>query len=110
MGTLSIRENLYFSAALRLPSKMSHRERKMRVDKVVHELGLENVENSKVNVCRKYTCVTSMHNALITLANSVAALANMNSPGCVVVVINNGSSLVTRLIPILLHAESGRIW
>lgn len=49
MGTLSIRENLYFSAALRLPSKMTHKERKKRVDKVVQELGLENVENSKVN-------------------------------------------------------------
>ena len=53
MGTLSICENLYFSAALRLPSKMSHKERKMRVDKVVQELGLENVQNSKVNM----TCV-----------------------------------------------------
>ena len=49
MGTLSIRENLYFSATLRLPSKMSHKERKMRIDKVVHELGLKSVENSKVN-------------------------------------------------------------
>ena len=75
MGTLSIRENLYFSAILRLPSKMSHKERKMRVDKVVQELGLENVENSKVSVYRKYTCMTAMHNALITvMANSNFAL------------------------------------
>ena len=58
MGTLSIRENLYFSAALRLPSKMSHKERKMRVDKVVQELGLESVENSKVknNTLQFGTC------------------------------------------------------
>lgn len=49
MGTLSIRENLHFSAALRLPSHMTYRERKERVDKVVQELGLEKVENSKVS-------------------------------------------------------------
>ena len=55
MGTLSIRENLYFSAALRLPSKMSHEERRMRVDKVVQELGLENVKNSKVKRRHKST-------------------------------------------------------
>ena len=42
MGTLSVRENLFFSAALRL--NMSGKERKAtcRVDKVIHELGLDN--------------------------------------------------------------------
>ena len=68
MGTLSIRENLYFSAALRLPSKMSHEERKMRVDKVVQELGLENVQNSKVNI----TCVLChKQNLMITISHII---------------------------------------
>jgi ABC-type multidrug transport system ATPase subunit len=64
MGTLSIRENLYFSAALRLPSKMSHKERKMRVDKVVQELGLENVQNSKVNI------IILCHKQMITISRT----------------------------------------
>ena len=48
MGTLSVRENLSFSAALRL--NMSARERKARVDKVIHELGLDNCADTKVMV------------------------------------------------------------
>ena len=47
-GTLTVRENLFFSAALRLPSHMSMRERRERVDKVISELRLEDCADSKV--------------------------------------------------------------
>ena len=48
MGTLSVRENLHFSAALRLPSHMTHIQRKERVEKIIDELGLTNCANTKV--------------------------------------------------------------
>ena len=49
MGTLTVRENLHFSAALRLPSNMSWRQRKDRVEKVIDELGLHLCANTKVH-------------------------------------------------------------
>ena len=48
MGTLSVRENLHFSAALRLPSRMTRAERKERVEKVIDELGLRGCASTKV--------------------------------------------------------------
>ena len=50
MGTLTVRENLNFSAALRLPSSMSYRERKQRVEKVILELGLTACADTKVDM------------------------------------------------------------
>uniref|UniRef100_A0A2C9JZH5 ABC transporter domain-containing protein n=1 Tax=Biomphalaria glabrata TaxID=6526 RepID=A0A2C9JZH5_BIOGL len=48
MGTLTIRENFEFSATLRLPSSVTKRERKERIDQVIYELGLTEVADSKV--------------------------------------------------------------
>ncbi|KAL8206728.1 UNVERIFIED_CONTAM: hypothetical protein K2H54_021657 [Gekko kuhli] len=48
MGTLTVRENLEFSAALRLPSSMSSKEKKERVDQIIMELGLTKVADAKV--------------------------------------------------------------
>jgi len=48
MGTLSVRENLHFSAALRLPSRMTRAERKERVERVIDELGLRGCASTKV--------------------------------------------------------------
>ena len=49
-GTLTVRENLHFSAALRLPSNMTYTERKERVNRVIDELGLQNCADQKVYV------------------------------------------------------------
>ena len=51
MGTLTVKENLYFSAALRLPNSMSWKEKKQRVKKVIDELGLNSCCDTKV-VCK----------------------------------------------------------
>ncbi|XP_041485059.1 broad substrate specificity ATP-binding cassette transporter ABCG2-like isoform X1 [Lytechinus variegatus] len=48
MGTLTIRENLQFSAALRLPKTVGKKERDDRVDDILAELGLSHVGDSKV--------------------------------------------------------------
>ena len=48
MGTLTIRENLTFSAALRLPSSVTKQQRRMRVNQVIHELGLTECADRKV--------------------------------------------------------------
>ena len=49
MGTLTVRENLVFSAALRLPSSISDKEKEERVEDVIQELGLQECADSKVN-------------------------------------------------------------
>ena len=49
MGTLSVKENFHFSAALRLPSSVSASERSERVDSVVQELGLVHCADTKVS-------------------------------------------------------------
>ncbi|XP_072039145.1 broad substrate specificity ATP-binding cassette transporter ABCG2-like [Amphiura filiformis] len=48
MGTLSVRENLAFSAALRLPPSVTEKEREQRVEDVIQELGLQDCADSKV--------------------------------------------------------------
>ena len=47
MGTLTVRENLQFSAALRLPTTMTNYEKNERINKVIQELGLDKVADSK---------------------------------------------------------------
>ncbi|KAM7376942.1 hypothetical protein PAMA_013631 [Pampus argenteus] len=48
MGTLTVRENFTFSAALRLPSSVSQEEKKQKVNKLIQELGLSRVADSRV--------------------------------------------------------------
>ncbi|NXF09903.1 ABCG2 protein, partial [Smithornis capensis] len=48
MGTLTVRENLTFSAALRLPKSVKEEEKKERVNQIIKELGLSKVADSKV--------------------------------------------------------------
>ncbi|KAL4240249.1 ATP-binding cassette sub- G member 2 [Mactra antiquata] len=47
LGTLSVRENFHFSAALRLPSSVSPEERERRVNNVISELGLQHCADTK---------------------------------------------------------------
>ncbi|XP_075400144.1 broad substrate specificity ATP-binding cassette transporter ABCG2 [Tenrec ecaudatus] len=48
MGTLTVRENLQFSAALRLPTTMRNHEKNERINTIIQELGLAKVADSKV--------------------------------------------------------------
>lgn len=48
MGTLTVRENFAFSAALRLPSSVSASERNQRVKQVIKDLGLARCADTKV--------------------------------------------------------------
>ena len=52
MGTLSVRENLHFSAALRLPSSTTRQQRAERVKMVIKELGLQYCADTKVGYFR----------------------------------------------------------
>ncbi|XP_008834937.2 ATP-binding cassette sub-family G member 3-like, partial [Nannospalax galili] len=47
MGTVTMRENVEFSAALRLPMTVTSDERRRRINEVLKLLGLDKVENSK---------------------------------------------------------------
>ncbi|XP_078080437.1 broad substrate specificity ATP-binding cassette transporter ABCG2-like [Mustelus asterias] len=48
MGTLTVRENLLFSAALRLPNSIRFKEKEEKVDQIIAQLGLTKVSDSKV--------------------------------------------------------------
>uniref|UniRef100_A0A8B9FWQ8 Broad substrate specificity ATP-binding cassette transporter ABCG2 n=1 Tax=Amazona collaria TaxID=241587 RepID=A0A8B9FWQ8_9PSIT len=48
MGTLTVRENLKFSAALRLPKSVKEHEKNERVNQIIKELGLSKVADLKV--------------------------------------------------------------
>ncbi|XP_021340344.1 ATP-binding cassette sub-family G member 2-like isoform X2 [Mizuhopecten yessoensis] len=48
MGTLSVKENFHFSAALRLSKSVSQKERDERVENVIKELGLTHCADTKV--------------------------------------------------------------
>ncbi|KAM9314849.1 broad substrate specificity ATP-binding cassette transporter ABCG2d [Pholidichthys leucotaenia] len=48
MGTLTVRENMRFSAALRLPTAVPQSEKEARVNHLIKELGLTKVADSRV--------------------------------------------------------------
>ncbi|XP_077157035.1 broad substrate specificity ATP-binding cassette transporter ABCG2-like [Paroedura picta] len=48
MGTLTVRENFQFSAALRLPKTVRAQEKEARINQILGELGLTKVADSKV--------------------------------------------------------------
>ncbi|XP_073456941.1 broad substrate specificity ATP-binding cassette transporter ABCG2 isoform X1 [Aquarana catesbeiana] len=48
MGTLTVRENLQFSAALRLPRSLKQKEKDERINQIIRELGLTKVADAKV--------------------------------------------------------------
>ena len=47
-GVLTVRENIMFSAQLRLPRKMSYDEKVYKVNKLIEELGLDDCCDTKV--------------------------------------------------------------
>jgi len=49
MGTLTIRENLMFSANLRLPNSLSQKDKRHRVKEIIEELGLTSSADTKVS-------------------------------------------------------------
>ena len=49
MGTLTVRENLAFSAALRLSSEYSDSDRKARVEQILQDLGLSRCADARVS-------------------------------------------------------------
>lgn len=54
-GTLSVRENIMFSASLRLPKNTTYEEKSANVDEVIHDLGLTHVADTWVSEIHIYT-------------------------------------------------------
>ena len=54
MGTLTVRENLMFSANLRLPKVISQKEKEKKVEDTLYELGLQSCADSKVTNIRNF--------------------------------------------------------
>jgi len=57
MGMLTVRENIEFSAALRLPSSTTPNQRREKVDEIVADLGLSTCVNTRV----RFTAVHVTH-------------------------------------------------
>ena len=55
MGTLTVRENLMFSANLRLPVSLSQKDKRQRVSETIEELGLTTSADTKVSHVVIYT-------------------------------------------------------
>ena len=51
MGMLTVRENIAFSAALRLPSSVSNKEKTRRVSEIIEDFGLAKCADIKVRSC-----------------------------------------------------------
>ena len=49
MGTLTVRENIMFSANVRLPKCISKEEKKRRVEEIIYELGLQSCADTIVS-------------------------------------------------------------
>ncbi len=60
MGTLTVRENLRFSAALRLSGKATNEDRNRKVQEVIEELNLLKVADRKVCGSVKFFEATSL--------------------------------------------------
>lgn len=65
-GALTVRENLNFSANVRLPRTISTKERQQRVDQIIQELGLDACADTRIGTEflrgvsggeRKRTCI-----------------------------------------------------
>nr|XP_039268608.1 broad substrate specificity ATP-binding cassette transporter ABCG2-like [Styela clava] len=48
LGTISVRETLWFCANLRLPPSISHQDKKRRIENVIDELGLKSCADTKI--------------------------------------------------------------
>lgn len=48
IGTLTVRETIYYSASLRLPSSVSRAEKKAIVESTIQEMGLHDCRNTPV--------------------------------------------------------------
>ena len=62
-GSLTVRENLSFSAFLRLPSHMTTKERKDRVQQVINDLRLNGCADRKVNLNHTINPFKNIRNA-----------------------------------------------
>jgi len=49
MGTLTVRENLMFSANMRLPNSLSWKDKRQRVEEAIEELSLASCADTKVS-------------------------------------------------------------
>ena len=57
MGTLTVKENFFFSANLRLPSSVTQEEKEQKVNTVIEELGLVHCADTKVSLVPHCLCL-----------------------------------------------------
>ena len=86
LGTLSVRENLQFSAALRLPGHMTKAQREERVERVIETLGLYRCADTKVsrvkNNHHKCTCRTHKHNIIVHFGQGLTDTEDFSISQC----------------------------
>ncbi|CAF1088269.1 unnamed protein product [Rotaria sordida] len=133
-GTLTVRENLLFSANLRLPQSVTVGERLERVDKIIEQLGLSECANTRMGTEskrgisggeRKRTCI-AMEMVLspiilfldepttgldaATACNVIKCLHDLSRKGCTIVFsIHQPRYSIFELFDTLLLMSHGRI-
>lgn len=79
-GTLTVKENIMFSAQLRLPRDMTYDEKKEIVEEVITDLGLQSCAHSRVCITIiQFYCGTSLIYNRLGLRNSEAFLVEKGS-------------------------------
>ncbi|XP_016409203.1 ATP-binding cassette sub-family G member 2-like [Sinocyclocheilus rhinocerous] len=115
MGTLTVRENLRFSAALRLPKSIRQREKDEKIERLIQELGLSKVADSRVTNqthlhLTDYMC--NQHRLLLMLndmINNYFTLKMANSGRTIILSIHQPRYSIYRLFDSLTLLVGGRL-
>uniref|UniRef100_A0A8C1R795 ATP-binding cassette, sub-family G (WHITE), member 2a n=1 Tax=Cyprinus carpio TaxID=7962 RepID=A0A8C1R795_CYPCA len=114
MGTLTVRENLRFSAALRLPKSICQQEKDEKIEKLIQELGLSKVADSRVTNqihlhLTDYMC--NQHKLNILKNHRPGAYANImaNSGRTIILSIHQPRYSIYRLFDSLTLLLGGRL-
>ena len=103
MGTLTVRENIMFSANLRLPQTMSDEEKRDRVDEAIEDLGLAKCADTKVGI------VWRIETYISRIMSCAVLQDNFNSPLSLKIMIrlhSFGNLLQTPDVAILLPRDA----
>ena len=107
MGMLSVRENLAFSAALRLPSHTSREQRRERVENVIKELGLQSCADTKVSPLLSSYMISMMDTHtwsvmnVLTCINTCMWVCRDFTLQCALV-LNNSKEIYYNIFPVCL--------
>jgi len=82
MGMLTVRENIEFSAALRLPSSTTQSQRRDKVNEVIADLGLSACANTRVRLSTAYIIIIRQFIRCRNMSESLQGRRETNVQEC----------------------------